>query len=410
MNYFWAAPLVPLALTPNSRFTGGYVHRGETLVLGLDARRYLVAKGRRELPALEKFARAAEGPMAPAFAALDGKAQFVAAFADLPSLGTDDDLAGRALKALTGKGRSSTLTMAVGDTIEFRVRLDGGDPQARAEAVGELFAEAAAAVRTFARAMPAGADPDAVSAGAEALEAAKLSKAGSGREIAVSFRPRLGAWKAAGLDAARFYREAEDRAASAGNLRAIGNALLEYERMHEGLPPSVVRSKDGKPLLSWRVNLLLGLGEYELFEQVRLDEPWDSEHNKKLIPKMPASLRRPGSKEVGKTHYRAFTGKETGWGVDKGRSIIDILDGSSNTLAVFEAAEPIEWTRPDDFVFDPKAAIADKFAVWPNGESFVMSFDGWVRPIRPAKASDQSLRAFITAAGGEKFRFEDLAK
>jgi hypothetical protein len=61
--------------------------------------------------------------------------------------------------------------------------------------------------------------------------------------------------------------------------------------------------------LSWRVLLLPLLGEKELFERFRMGEPWDSEHNRKLIPLMPKIYRAPGSKAgEGRTNYLGAIG------------------------------------------------------------------------------------------------------
>jgi hypothetical protein len=60
----------------------------------------------------------------------------------------------------------------------------------------------------------------------------------------------------------------------------------------------------GQPLLSWRVHLLPQLGQQTLYEQFHLDEPWDSEHNRTLIPKIPSIYRPPGMwLETGTTCY-----------------------------------------------------------------------------------------------------------
>ncbi len=71
------------------------------------------------------------------------------------------------------------------------------------------------------------------------------------------------------------------------NLAEIGKAMHQYLKVHEHFPPAAISSKDGKPLLSWRVALLPYLGHEELYKQFKLDEPWDSEHNQKLLDKMP---------------------------------------------------------------------------------------------------------------------------
>ena len=42
---------------------------------------------------------------------------------------------------------------------------------------------------------------------------------------------------------------------------------------------------NGKPLLSWRVQILPYIEEQQLYQDFHLDEPWDSEHNIKLLEK-----------------------------------------------------------------------------------------------------------------------------
>ena len=53
------------------------------------------------------------------------------------------------------------------------------------------------------------------------------------------------------------------------------------------------------------------LGEEDLYKQFKLNEPWDSVHNKKLIPKMPRIYApiRVKAKE-GETFYQVFTGEK----------------------------------------------------------------------------------------------------
>jgi hypothetical protein len=76
-------------------------------------------------------------------------------------------------------------------------------------------------------------------------------------------------------------------------------------------PASAIYSKDGKPLLSWRVALLPFLNHDNLYKQFHLDEPWDSEHNKKLLDKMPDIFRVPGQKDKSGTYYQVFVGEST---------------------------------------------------------------------------------------------------
>ena len=85
--------------------------------------------------------------------------------------------------------------------------------------------------------------------------------------------------------------EASDRVRSMNKLRQLALASLNYMDDHQTYPAAYSTDKAGKPLLSWRVQLLPYLGEEKLYKEFHLDEPWDSEHNKKLIARMPDVFR-----------------------------------------------------------------------------------------------------------------------
>src|SRR5947207_1926384 len=76
-------------------------------------------------------------------------------------------------------------------------------------------------------------------------------------------------------------------AASKKNLEQIVLAVHNHASANVDRLPGDIRSKDGKPLLSWRVAILPFIDEDDLYKQFKLDEPWDSENNKKLIEKLP---------------------------------------------------------------------------------------------------------------------------
>lgn len=148
--------------------------------------------------------------------------------------------------------------------------------------------------------------------------------------------------------------DAEQRKMSQKNLKEIALGFHNYASKNGDNLPHDITDKDGKPLLSWRVAILPYIDEEELFKEFKLDEPWDSEHNKKALTKMPEIYRIGfGGKNATKTYYQVFSGPGAPFERGKTFSIL-IPDGTSNTLAAVEAGPPVEWTKPADIAYDSK--------------------------------------------------------
>ncbi len=105
-------------------------------------------------------------------------------------------------------------------------------------------------------------------------------------------------------------KEAENRAIARRNLRSLAFAFHNYHNTYNHLPPPAITDKAGKPLLSWRVAILPYIDQDALYKQFKLDEPWDSVHNKKLLAKMPRIFAPIGvkPKESNSTFYQVFVG------------------------------------------------------------------------------------------------------
>ncbi len=185
------------------------------------------------------------------------------------------------------------------------------------------------------------------------------------------------------------------RVRSMNILKQIGLAMHIHHDALKTLPPAYSVDKNGKPLLSWRVLILPYIEQEPLYRQFHLDEPWDSEHNKKLIPLMPEVYRAPGSKAgPGKTNYLTIRGKDTMFPGEKGITFAQVKDGTSYTIMVVEASDSsaVEWTKPDDFVPDPKEPIKGLAGLRPGG--FLAAFgDASVRLI--PKSIDAKVLQFL---------------
>jgi RNA polymerase sigma factor (sigma-70 family) len=185
------------------------------------------------------------------------------------------------------------------------------------------------------------------------------------------------------------------RRQSAENLKQIGQALNAHHDTHGHFPEPSIYDKKGKALLSWRVAILPFLDQKELYSRFRLNEPWDSLHNKKLLREMPNVYAPVGAanKEHGMTYYLAFVGPHAGFEAGKKLSILSFADGTDNTIWIAEAASPALWTKPEDLPFAADQPLPKLGGLF-GGNFHALKVDGSV--IFASKAVDQKhLRAVL---------------
>jgi hypothetical protein len=235
--------------------------------------------------------------------------------------------------------------------------------------------------------------------GKTALQAARVEAQGSAVQLAASIKTDLSATSEALLGTVQKVRGAAARTQGANNLKQIALAMHNYHSVYNRFPPAAVYDKDGKPLLSWRVLILPYIEQEKLYKEFHLDEPWDSEHNKKLLAKMPKTFAAPDAEaKPGETHYLGFVGKGAFFEGKKGTTIADITDGTSNTIMVVEAAKSVPWTKPEDLPFDPDKELPK--VGFRKGVFQAAFADGSVRAMSPT-ISKKTLKAAITRNGGE---------
>ncbi len=197
------------------------------------------------------------------------------------------------------------------------------------------------------------------------------------------------------------------RGAAEQHMKQILLGMHNFENAY-GAFPAGYADKTGKPGLSWRVAILPFIEQEALFRQFKLDEPWDSENNKKLIDKMPKMFAPPNTSTNGYTFARGFTGPNTWLPPQQqagtpgqallGARMIDIRDGTSNTILVADAGHAVIWTKPDEMLFAPNN-VPKLGGVFESGITVGMA-DGSTRFL-PSNISPQKLALAIQINDGQ---------
>ena len=202
------------------------------------------------------------------------------------------------------------------------------------------------------------------------------------------------------LPAVQAARSAARRVQGINNVKQIVLGVHNFHDTYQGMPPAYIPDANDKPGLSWRVAILPFIEQQNLYNQFKMDEPWDSEHNKKLIPMMPKVYRSETSRaEPGKATYLGIggpkgifvppAGKGKMW--KPGITFAAVTDGLSNTAMIVEVADDaaVIWTKPDDFIPNEK----DPF----KGVGFVRNGGAELVTVGMADGSVKSLTRTVSA-------------
>ncbi len=142
-------------------------------------------------------------------------------------------------------------------------------------------------------------------------------------------------------------------------LARIGIALRNHRSAYKVLPPQSGGRRSTE--LSWRVDILPFLQDKEataLYHEFKFDEPWNSEHNLKLVGRIPKvfaateQLAREGKTRIvfpfhpdAVYHDRRRGASIRSLPADLGSVILAVVADESNAVV---------WTKPDDYDIDLK--------------------------------------------------------
>jgi hypothetical protein len=153
-------------------------------------------------------------------------------------------------------------------------------------------------------------------------------------------------------------------------LRGLTLALHSYHEIHGSFPPAYTVDENGKPLHSWRVLILPYIEQRELYDKIRLDEPWDSEYNRQFHDvqvsiewrrmfqcrtrrEMPFSriynvfVKNRDLLRYANCDFSVVIGEGTPFPGSTTTTLDDIAD-TSNTILIVERMVPINWMDPNN--------------------------------------------------------------
>ena len=157
------------------------------------------------------------------------------------------------------------------------------------------------------------------------------------------------------------------------NAKRICLAFYDYHEKYGTLPPAYTVDENGRPLHSWRVLILPFLEQQELYDRIRLDEPWDSEYNRQFhdivipafhcrakpaatCPKWRSPFLKPGN-----CYFSVVVGDRTPFPGSEPLKVSDIMKDLPNTILVVERMTPVCWMDPNNEIrFDTACEGANR--------------------------------------------------
>ena len=154
-------------------------------------------------------------------------------------------------------------------------------------------------------------------------------------------------------------RESAKRMQCTSGPKQLALALHNYHGQYHSFPPAYTTDTEGKPLHSWRVLLLpYYIENQQLYNEIRLDEPWDSPHNSQFHDQMPRIYHCPSRANAettkGLTPFQMIIGPDTISNGPNCTKLSDITRDKGDTLLLVEASVSVPWMKPVDL---PQSAL-----------------------------------------------------
>ncbi|MEZ6089541.1 MAG: DUF1559 domain-containing protein [Pirellulaceae bacterium] len=192
-------------------------------------------------------------------------------------------------------------------------------------------------------------------------------------------------------------------------LQMLKRAINSFSLRYNWLPPAAFVNEQESPTVSWRVLVLPFIGAGRLYSLFRLDEPWDSEHNRQLLPFMPSIYRFP-TIETKPNHTAVVRPVAIGAAAWPNEVIDsqDITDGLSKTVfaLIANSENSVAWTEPKDIQADRDVSFGD-ILHWESDRTLAVMCDGSVKTILKTTESNSWFNAVLINDGGSFAPFPD---
>src|SRR5205085_10031267 len=126
----------------------------------------------------------------------------------------------------------------------------------------------------------------------------------------------------------------------------------------------------------------------QMYNQFKLDEPWDGPNNKRLSQMIIPTYLSPTDGPVavaadgyGMTNYLGVSGPGTIFDPRGKVKFTDVTDGTSNTIMLVETLDAVPWAKPGDLAYDPAKPLPKITPAWPGDFTNVAMADGSVRAL-----------------------------
>ncbi len=198
-------------------------------------------------------------------------------------------------------------------------------------------------------------------------------------------------------------RSAATQAQKNNELKMVALAMHNYHDVHRQLPAAYSTDSDGNQLGSWRVALTPFLESQHIWDQWDSTQAWDSPANQPLLEQTPTEYRavgdEPAGAHSGETHLFAIRHPQTVFGSSEPVRFRDILDGTSNTIAlVYLPNVSVPWTSPQDISLEE--AYVHISQTTPQAPVYFVMSDGSVRRVT-SPPSQETFEALVTYNGRE---------